>query len=60
MRRLSALLRYVLEYSRDRVFTGGCFFAATAADVDSKPGPVRDAVRTALVDWYGYIEAQLR
>ncbi|MCE4027017.1 TetR/AcrR family transcriptional regulator [Microbacterium sp. Au-Mic1] len=60
VRRLSALLRYALDYSRDRVFTGGCFFAATAADVDSKPGPVRDAVRTALVDWYGYIEAQLR
>lgn len=60
VRRLSALLRNALDYSRDRVFTGGCFFAATAADVDSKPGPVRDAVRAALVDWYGYIEAQAR
>ncbi|MFJ4166968.1 TetR/AcrR family transcriptional regulator [Microbacterium sp. NPDC089698] len=60
VRRLSALLRNALDYSRDRVFTGGCFFAATAADVDSKPGPVRDAVRTALVDWYGYVEAQVR
>jgi AcrR family transcriptional regulator len=60
VRRLSLLLRNALDYSRDRVFTGGCFFAATAADVDSKPGPVRDAVRSALVDWYGYIEAQCR
>ncbi|PRB05086.1 TetR/AcrR family transcriptional regulator [Microbacterium sp. MYb64] len=60
VRRLSALLRNALDYSRDRVFTGGCFFAATAADVDSKPGPVRDAVRSALVDWYGYVEAQVR
>ncbi|MBS1699108.1 MAG: TetR/AcrR family transcriptional regulator [Actinobacteria bacterium] len=60
VRRVSALLRNALDYSRDRVFTGGCFFAATAADVDSKPGPVRDAVRTALVDWYGYVEAQVR
>ncbi|GAA4479889.1 TetR/AcrR family transcriptional regulator [Microbacterium panaciterrae] len=60
VRRLASLLRNALDYSRDRVFTGGCFFAATAADVDSKPGPVRDAVRTALVDWYGYIEAQVR
>lgn len=58
--RLAALLRNSLAYSRDRVFTGGCFFAATAADVDSKSGPVRDAVRAALVDWYGYIEAQIR
>ncbi|WP_374459043.1 TetR/AcrR family transcriptional regulator [Microbacterium sp.] len=58
--RLAALLHNAVVYSKDRVFTGGCFFAATAADVDSKPGPVSDAVRAALVDWYGYIEAQLR
>lgn len=58
--RLAALLRNSLAYSKERVFAGGCFFAATAADVDSKSGPVRDAVRAALVDWYGYIEAQIR
>lgn len=60
VRRVAALLHNSLIYSKDRVFTGGCFFAATAADVDSKSGPVRDAVRQALTDWYGYIEAQLR
>jgi len=60
VRRLALLLRNALVYSRDRVFTGGCFFAATAADVDSKPGPVSDAVRAALIDWYGYVEAQVR
>ncbi|WP_424936178.1 MULTISPECIES: TetR/AcrR family transcriptional regulator [Bacteria] len=59
VRRLAALLRNALEYSRDRVFRGGCFFAAAAADVDSKPGPVREAVRSALVDWYGYLQAQV-
>ncbi|KRA25312.1 transcriptional regulator [Microbacterium sp. Root61] len=58
--RVAALLRNTLDYSRERVFTGGCFFAATAADVDSKPGPVRDAVRTWMGDWYGYLEVQLR
>lgn len=60
LRRLAALMRNALVYSRDRVFAGGCFFAATAADVDSKPGPVNDAVRAALADWYGYVEAQIR
>ena len=60
VRRLSILLRNALDYSRERVFSGGCFFAATAADVDSKPGPVRDAVHGWLRDWYGYLEAQLR
>lgn len=57
--RLVALLRNAMAYSRDRVFSGGCFFAATAADVDSKPGPVRDAVRAALTDWYRYLELQV-
>ncbi len=58
--RLSALLRGVIEYSRQRVFTGGCFFAAAGADVDSKPGPVRDAVRAELARWRGYVEEQVR
>lgn len=60
VRRVAALVRGALDYSRDRVFTGGCFFLATAADVDSKPGPVRDAVQDYLRTWYGYLEAQLR
>lgn len=59
-RRLAELMRRALDYSEDRVFSGGCFFMATAADVDSKPGPVRDAVRAHLQVWYGYLEAQAR
>jgi len=58
--RVATLLRGVLDYSRDRVFTGGCFFAATSADLDSKPGPVADAVREWMRTWHGYIESQLR
>ncbi|MGV2982757.1 TetR family transcriptional regulator C-terminal domain-containing protein [Microbacterium sp. AGC85] len=57
--RLVALLRNALIYSRDRVFAGGCFFAATAADVDSKPGDVSDAIRSATAAWYAYIDAQI-
>ena len=58
--RLVALMHHLIEYSRTRVFTGGCFFAAITADVDSKPGPVRDAVREAMAQWYGYIAVQVR
>ncbi|MET0735028.1 MAG: TetR/AcrR family transcriptional regulator [Microbacterium sp.] len=60
VRRLATLLRRSLDYSRMRTFSGGCFFAASAADMDSKPGPVRDAVRAQLRQWYGYVEAQVR
>ncbi len=58
--RVAALLRGVLDYSRNRVFTGGCFFAAASADLDSKPGPVADAVRDWMRVWHGYVESQLR
>lgn len=58
--RLVALMHHLIEYSRTRVFTGGCFFAAISADVDSKPGPVRDAVREAMTLWYDYVAMQVR
>ncbi|AYF98042.1 TetR/AcrR family transcriptional regulator [Protaetiibacter intestinalis] len=58
--RIARLLRGQLDYSRERVFPGGCFFAATAADLDSKPGPVGDAVRDWMRTWHGYLESQLR
>ena len=58
--RLVALMHHLIEYSRTRVFTGGCFFAAITADVDSKPGPVRDAVRDAMALWYDYVAMQVR
>lgn len=59
MERVATLLRNALDYSRRRVFTGGCFFLAAAADVDSKPGPVHDAVRAWLATWYRYVEIQI-
>lgn len=39
--RLERLVSTWLDYSRTRVFAGGCFFAAGIAEVGSKPGPVR-------------------
>ncbi|MBT2497636.1 TetR/AcrR family transcriptional regulator [Agromyces sp. ISL-38] len=58
--RIVALLDLWIAYSRDRVFPGGCFFAAAAADFDSKPGDVRDALERALDDWSGYLAASFR
>src|SRR5688500_9661779 len=51
LRRIVALLDAWIAYSRDRVFPGGCFFAAAVADFDSKPGPVRDAIARAYESW---------
>lgn len=57
VRRIVALVDRWIAYSRDRVFPGGCFFAAAAAEFDAKPGPVRDALARALASWSGYLGA---
>ena len=53
--RLEKLVSTWLDYSQTRVFAGGCFFAAGIAEVGSKPGPVRDAIAVATVDWYEFV-----
>ena len=35
----------------DKVFRGGCFFAAAAAEFDSRPGPVRDRIAAIMKEW---------
>lgn len=60
LRRICALLAGWLDYSERRVFAGGCFFMAAAAEFDSRPGPVRDAVARALTDRDDYFEAAVR
>jgi AcrR family transcriptional regulator len=58
--RVVALLDRVVAYSHDRVFPGGCFFSAAAADFHAKPGVVRDAITAQLDDWLGYLAVQVR
>ncbi|GAB3271885.1 TetR/AcrR family transcriptional regulator [Sinomonas notoginsengisoli] len=55
LRRLCAVVRLWLDYSRSRVFAGGCFFQTTAVEFDAQPGPVRDALADALRDWDSYL-----
>lgn len=53
--RLEKLVSAWLDYSRTRVFAGGCFFAAGIAEVGSKPGLARDAIAAATEDWFEFI-----
>ena len=57
--RVCALLTDWVSYSRDRVFSGGCFFAATSVEFDAKPGAVRDAVVAASAQWEDYLTASI-
>jgi AcrR family transcriptional regulator len=41
---LAAACQAYLSYVERRVFPGGCFFAATALEMGTRPGPVKDRV----------------
>jgi hypothetical protein len=41
-------------------YSGGCFWAAASAEYDDRPGPVRDAIASAMDAWLGELERQAR
>ena len=49
--RLWKLCDIWLSYVQKGVFRGGCFFAAVAAEFDSRPGPVRDRIAEIMKEW---------
>jgi AcrR family transcriptional regulator len=49
--RLRALADAFLSHVERRVFPGGCFFAAVASELDTRPGPARDRVVAVLDTW---------
>jgi AcrR family transcriptional regulator len=58
--RLSDLVEGYLRYVGEETFPGGCFFASVLAEVDMRPGPVRDAMIEALQGWLGLLESTIR
>ena len=56
--RLRAMGNRYLDQMGD--YSGGCFWAATSAEYDDRPGPVRDAIAAALEAWTGELERQAR
>jgi AcrR family transcriptional regulator len=53
-------LRAMGEIYLDRLdlYEGGCFWGATSAEYDDRPGPVRDAIAAALDAWTGELSRQ--
>jgi AcrR family transcriptional regulator len=49
--RLWKLCDIWLAYVQSGVFRGGCFFAAAAAEFDSRPGVVRDRIAEIMKEW---------
>jgi len=58
--RLRALAESYLAHLGGDPYPGGCFWAATSAEYDDRPGPVRDAIAAALDAWLAEIEQQAR
>ena len=56
IQRLRAACEAFLSHVERRVFPGGCFFSAAAADVGTRPGPVRDAIAGQERDWLAFLE----
>ncbi|HWO82835.1 MAG TPA: TetR/AcrR family transcriptional regulator [Solirubrobacterales bacterium] len=56
--RLRAMAERYLDQLQD--YSGGCFWAATSAEYDDRPGPVRDAIAAALDAWLRELERQAR
>src|SRR5262249_7760884 len=58
--RLEALIEAWLRYVSVPVFPGGCFMVATAAEFDSRPGPVRDVLAGLRRAWIGLLDRHVR
>ena len=53
--RLRALCESFLAYVEHGTLPGGCFFAAAAAELGGRPGPLRERVAANQKDWIGVL-----
>jgi AcrR family transcriptional regulator len=60
LERLRRLSDGYLHYVEAGTFAGGCFFASALAEVDMRPGPVRDVLVAFSDDWLGRLERAAR
>jgi AcrR family transcriptional regulator len=51
IQRLAALVDADIAYLAGDAFDGGCLFISSAAEYDSRPGPIRDLVQETMVSW---------
>ncbi len=60
LERLQALCEGFLAHLERRVFPGGCFFAAAAAELDTHPGPVKDEIASVQQHWMDQLQHLIR
>jgi AcrR family transcriptional regulator len=57
---LRTLCLAYLDHVERRDYPGGCFFASVAAEVGSRPGPVRDLIAAEHDAWIGLLADRAR
>lgn len=58
--RLKAFLDNWIKYVEGTVFDGGCFFFAVSAEMDDRPGRVRDLIAHLTISWVSVIENEIK
>ncbi|HTA06358.1 MAG TPA: TetR/AcrR family transcriptional regulator [Solirubrobacteraceae bacterium] len=59
LERLLAIGEAWCDYLGSDVFAGGCFLCAASAEMDGRPGPVRDAVAEVMSEWIAVLRANV-
>jgi AcrR family transcriptional regulator len=57
--RLLAIGDAWFDYLGADVFAGGCFLCAASAEMDGRPGPLRDAVEAVMREWIAVLTANV-
>lgn len=58
--RLVAIVELWLDYSESRVFAGGCFFRAVAADASAKDDAARELLVEVDEEWFAFLARAVR
>ena len=57
--RLRAIGEAWCDYLAAGVFAGGCFLCAASAEMDGRPGPLRDAVASVMREWVALLRVNV-
>lgn len=58
--RMQALFERWIAWERDEALPGGCIFVAATAELDDRPGPVRDRLVALQRDWISVLATSVR
>ncbi|HKA60214.1 MAG TPA: TetR/AcrR family transcriptional regulator, partial [Gemmatimonadales bacterium] len=58
--RMRALFEHWIGWERDVALPGGCIFVAAAAELDDRPGPVRERLVALQRDWINVLATSVR